>query len=77
MDLTTQYISDNKGKIISAIIPIDVYKHFLKVISDSNNQNEVVPDWHIPALKERLESYNKGEDPESDLDEFMDNILTK
>lgn len=37
----------------------------------SDNQGNTVPKWHLQALKERLESYNRGEDPESDLDEFM------
>lgn len=74
MDLTTQYISDEQGKIVSAIIPIDVYRHFLKVVGDSNYQNATIPDWHIQALKERLVRYNNGEDPESDLDEFMNSI---
>ncbi|MCB0701644.1 MAG: hypothetical protein KDC55_02960 [Ignavibacteriae bacterium] len=36
MDLTTQYISDNQGNIVSAIIPIEAYKHFLEIIIDSN-----------------------------------------
>ena len=71
MDLTTQYISDNQGNIVSAIIPIEAYKHFLEVVSDSNSQNATVPEWHLQALKERLESYNNGDDPESDLDEFI------
>lgn len=77
MDFTTQYISDNQGNIVSAIIPIDVYKQFLEVMGDYNNQNTNIPKWHLSALKERLESYNKGEDPEADLDEFMASMLTK
>lgn len=77
MDTTTQYISDNQGNIVSAIIPIDVYKQLLKIIGDSSNQNANIPSWHLSALKERLESYNKGEDPESDLDEFMASMKTK
>ncbi len=77
MDLTTQYISDNQGKIVSAIIPIEAYKHFLEVINETNSQNASVPEWHLQALKERLESYNRGEDPESDLDEFMASMQTK
>lgn len=43
----------------------------------SDSQGIIIPDWHIPALKERLESYNNCEDPESDFDEFMDCVLTK
>lgn len=77
MDLTTQYISDNQGNIVSAIIPIEAYKHFLEVINNASNENPTVPEWHLQALKERLENYNKGEDPESDLDDFMASMQTK
>lgn len=73
MDNKTQYISDNEGKIVSAIIPIEVYKHFLSIVNKTDN-TESIPDWHLPAVKERLESYENGTEDLVDLDDYLSTL---
>jgi len=73
MDNTTQFISDNEGNIVSAIIPIDVYKHFLSIVNKNDN-TESIPDWHLPAVKERLESYENGNEDLVDLDDYLSTL---
>jgi hypothetical protein len=59
MENSTQFISDSKGNIVSAIVPIEVYKQFLSVVNKTNNSDSI-PEWHMSAVKERLESYESG-----------------
>ncbi|MFA7326263.1 MAG: addiction module protein [Candidatus Kapaibacterium sp.] len=71
MDITTQYISDDNGNIVSAIIPIEVYKQLLKYIGNSDKNLESLPKWHIQVLKERLENYESGKEELTDLDGLL------
>lgn len=77
MDITAQYISDNNGNIVSAIIPIEVYKQLLKFIGNSDENLESLPKWHAEVLKERLEKYESGIEEMTDLDEFMNRLKAK
>lgn len=77
MDIKTQYISDDNGNIVSAIIPIDVYKQLLKYIGSSDENLESLPKWHAVVLRERLEKYESGKEKLTDLDEFMNRLKVK
>ena len=74
MDITAQYISDDNGKIVSAIIPIDIYKQLLKFIGDSDENLESIPKWHVQILKERLELYESGKEDLTDMNEFINTL---
>ncbi len=75
MTIQTQFIFDDDGKKIGAIIPIEDYNKFIQPLKGDELTD--IPEWHKKILDERRDNYAK--DPESYINarDFRKTIMSK
>lgn len=71
MTIQTQFIFDDEGKKIAAIIPIEEYDAYVRF---SKEEDSDIPEWHKTLLDKRSDNYTKNPEHYKNIDELRKNI---
>jgi len=72
--MNLQFISDSTGKTTGVFIPIEEWKKLKRKFKGIGEEEIDLPKWHESVVKERLESYLKGNQKPVDFDTAIDEI---
>lgn len=72
--MNLQYISDSKGQTTGVFIPIQEWEDLKSRYKGLEDEEVILPDWHINLVKERLDEYKTDPGKAMDFDSAMDDI---
>lgn len=72
--MNLQYISDSKGQTTGVFIPIQEWEDLKSRYKGLEDEEVILPDWHINLVKERLDEYKTDPGKALDFDSAMDDI---
>ena len=72
--MNLQYISDSTGQTTGVFIPIEEWNELKKKYKGIEDEQIDIPDWHMEAVRERLEEHAKNSDQVIDFNQAMDEI---
>lgn len=72
--MNLQYISDSKGQTAGVFIPIQEWEDLKSRYKGLEDEEVILPDWHINLVKERLDEYKTDPGKALDFDSAMDDI---
>jgi hypothetical protein len=72
--MSLQYISDSTGQTTGIFIPIDEWNELKKKYRGIEQEEIMVPSWHIDTVRERIDDYKKNPSQALDLDPALEDI---
>jgi hypothetical protein len=72
--MSLQYISDSTGKTAGVFIPINEWNELKSKFKGIEKEEIDIPQWHIDAVRGRLNDYKKNPGGALDFDAAMDDI---